>query len=67
VAETRSGQSFLKKYNEMVASPLKPTAELTKPFAKQPVEKQKELQFFKALPKDNAEEFSTPYRFDVLT
>jgi len=30
------------------------------------VEKQKELQFSKALPKDNAEGFSTPYRFDVL-
>ena len=48
----------------MVASPLKPTAELTKPSAKQPVEK--ELQFSKALPKDNAEGSSTSYRFDVL-
>ena len=39
VAETHSGQSYLKKYDEMVASPLKPTAESTKPSAKQPVEK----------------------------
>jgi len=31
------------------------------------VEKQKELQFFKALPKNNAERSPTPYRFDVLT
>ena len=39
VAETRSGQSYLKKYDEMVASPLKPTVEPTKPSAKRPVEK----------------------------
>ena len=25
VAETRSGQSYLKKYDEMVTTPLKPT------------------------------------------
>ena len=31
VAETRWGQSYLKKYDEMVASPPKPTAEPTKP------------------------------------
>jgi len=49
-----------------VVSPPKPTAEPTKPSAKQPVEKQKELQFSKALPKDNAEGSTTPYRFDVL-
>jgi len=30
VAETRSGQSYLKKYNEMVANPPKPTSEPTK-------------------------------------
>ena len=48
VAETRSGQSYLKKYDEMVASPPKPTTESAKPSAKQPVEKQKELQFSKA-------------------
>ena len=39
VAETRSGQSYLKKYDEMVASPPKPTAESAKPSAKQLVEK----------------------------
>ena len=37
VAKTCSGQSYLKKYDEMVASPPKPTAEPTKPSAKQPV------------------------------
>jgi len=30
VAGTRSGQSYLKKYDEMVANPPKPTQELTK-------------------------------------
>jgi len=50
----------------VVASPLKPTAESAKPSAKQPVEKQKEFRFFKALPKDNAEGSTTPYRFDFL-
>ena len=49
VAETRSGQSYLKKYEEMVANPLKPTPEPTKQSTKQPVEKQKELQYAKAL------------------
>ena len=39
VAGTRSGQSYLKKYDEVVASPSKPTQEPTK----QPVEKQKKL------------------------
>jgi len=34
VAETRSCQSYLKKYDKMVASPLKPTTEPTKPSAK---------------------------------
>jgi len=66
VAETRSDQSYLKKYDDMVASSPKPTTEPTKPSAKQPVEKQKELQFSKALPKDNAEGSTTPYRFDVF-
>ena len=49
-----------------VASPPQPTAEPTKPSAKPPLEKQKELQFFKTLPKNNAEGSSTPYRFDIL-
>jgi len=66
VAETRSGQSYLKKYDKIVANPPKPTTEPTKPSAKPPMEKQKELQFFKAFPKNNAEESPTPYRFDVL-
>ena len=66
VAETRSGQSYLKKYDEMVASPPKPTTEPTKTSVKQPVEKQKELQFFKTLPKNNAKGSPTPYHFDVL-
>ena len=33
---------------------------------KQPVEKQKELRYAKALPKDKAEGSSVPYRFDIL-
>ena len=36
---TRLGQSYLKKYDEMVANPLKPTPEPTKQSMKQPVEK----------------------------
>ena len=56
----------MKKYNELAANPPKPSPEPTKPSMKQPVEKQKELHYFKALPKDNAEGSSTPYRFDVL-
>ena len=34
VAETRSGQSCLKKYDEMVATPPKPTTESAKPSTK---------------------------------
>ena len=66
MAETRSGQSYLKKYDDMVANPPKPTSEPTKPSTKQPVEKQKDLRYSKALPKDKAEGSSAPYRFDVL-
>ena len=66
MAETRSGQSYLKKYDDMVASSPKPTAESTNPSTEQPLEKQKELQFSKALPKNNAEGSPTPYHFDVL-
>ena len=39
VAETRSGQSYLKKYDEMVANPPKATPEPTKQSTKQPVKK----------------------------
>jgi len=56
----------LKKYDELVANPPKPTLEPTKLSTKQPVEKQKELQCSKALPKDNTEGSSTHYRFNVL-
>ena len=55
MAETRSGQSYLNKYDAMVANPPKPTPEPTKQFTKQPVEKQKEIRYSKALPKDQAE------------
>ena len=65
VAGTRSGQSYLKKYNKMVANLPKPTPEPTKQSTKQPVEKQKELQYSKALSKDKAGGSSVPYRFDV--
>ena len=50
----------------MVANPPKPTTESAKPSTEQLVEKQKELQFSKALLKDNAEGSITPYSFDVL-
>ena len=50
----------------MMASPPKPTAESAKPSAKQPMEKQKELQFSKAVPKDNVKGSTTPYHFNVL-
>jgi len=43
VAETRSGQAYLKKYDEIVACPPKPILETAKPSTKQPVGKQKEL------------------------
>jgi len=56
VAETRSGQSYLKKYDGIMANPPGPTAEPIKPSAKQPVEKQKELRYSKALPKDKQKE-----------
>jgi len=49
-----------------VANLPKATPEPTKPSTKQHVEKQKELRYSKALPKDNTEGSSTPYRFDVL-
>ena len=56
----------MKKYDELAANPAKPTLEPTKPSTKQPVEKQKEFRYSKALLKDKAEGSSTPYRFDVL-
>ena len=44
----------MKKYDEMVTNLPKPTPEPTKKFTKQPVEKQMEFQYAKALPKDKA-------------
>ena len=66
VTETRSDQSYLKKYDDMVANPPKFTSEPTKLSIKQPVEKQKKLRYSKTLPKDITEGSSAPYRFDVL-
>jgi len=43
VVGTRSGQSYLKKYDKMVTNPPKPTPEPNKQSTKQPMEKQKEL------------------------
>ena len=60
IAETRSGQSYLKKYDEMAATPPKSAMESAKPSTKQPMERQKELQFSKALSKDIAEGSTTP-------
>jgi len=67
MAGTRSGQSYLKKYDEMVTNSLKPTPEPTKQSMKQPVEKQKVLRYAKALSKDKAEGSLRPYHFDILT
>ena len=64
VARTRLGQSYSKKYDEMVASPSKLTQEPTNQSTKQLVEKQKEYRYAKTLPKN--ERSSAPYRFDVL-
>jgi len=47
VAGASSGQSYLKKYDEVVENPPKSTQEPTKQFTKQPVEKQKELRYAK--------------------
>ena len=51
VAETRSGQPYLKRYGETAATPPQPAVEPTKPSTKQPVEKQKETRFSRALQK----------------
>ena len=59
VAETRLGQSYLKKYDEMAATPPKAATESAKPSTKQPMERQKELRFSKALSKDIAEGSTT--------
>ena len=56
----------MKKLDEMVANPPKPAPEPTKQSTTQPVEKQKEIRYDKALPKDKVEGSSAPYRFDVL-
>ena len=66
MAEIHSGQSYLKKYDEMVANPPKTTPESTKQSMKQPVEKQKEIRYAKALPMGKAEGTSAPYRFNIL-
>ena len=66
VAETRSGQPYLKKYGETAVTPPRLAAEPAKPSTKQPGEKQKELQFSRVLSKDIAEGSTAPYRFDVL-
>ena len=66
VVGTRLGQSYLKKYDEMVANPPKPTLEQTKQSIEQPVVKQKELRYAKVLSKDKAKGSLAPYRFDVL-
>ena len=66
VAGTRSGQQYLKKYDEMVPSSSKPTKEAAKQSTKQPVEKQKELRYNKALLKDNVKRPSTLFCFNVL-
>ena len=55
-----SSKQYLKKYNEVMASLPKPTKETTEPPMKQPVKKQKELRYTKALQKDYAERSQLP-------
>ena len=45
VAGTRSGQSYLKKYDEMAVIPPRPAAESAKPSTKQPVRNRKSFGF----------------------
>jgi len=66
MAGTRSGQQYLKKYNEAAPRTFKLTKEPAKQSMKQPVDKQKESWYAKALQKDKTEGSSTPFRFDVL-
>jgi len=66
VVGTCLSQSYLKKYDKMVANLPKPTLEPTKQSTKQPVEKQKELRYAKVLRKNKAEGSLAPYYFDVL-
>ena len=47
IAETHSGQSYLKKYDNMVESPPKPTAKSTKPSVKQPIGSRKSFSFLR--------------------
>jgi len=66
MAETRSSQQYLKKYDEAVARSSKLAKELAKQPTKQLLEKQKDLWYTKDLPKDKMKGSSTPYRFNIL-
>ena len=62
-AGTRSGQQYLKKYDEMVTNSLKLTPEPTNGAIRG---EEKELRYAKTLLKDKAKGSLAPYRFDVL-
>jgi len=64
VAKTRSGQSYLNKYDEMAPTPPKPSPESAKPSTKQPVERQKELCFPKLSQKTSRKD---PQHLTALT
>ena len=64
MSKTQSGKQYLKKYDEAVASLPKPTKETAEQSTKQPVNKQKELSYLKALQKDKAK--GSTFRFDIL-
>ena len=66
LAETRSDQQYLKKYDEAVASSSKPAKEPTKQSTKRLVKKHKEFRYAKALQKDKAKRSSIPFCFDIL-
>ena len=57
----------MKKYDKLIVNLSRPILEPTKSSAKKLAEKQKELRYARALPKDKAKGTSAPYRFDVLT
>ena len=64
-SKTQSGKQYLKQYDQLVAISSQPGKETTEQSTKQPMDKQKELRYAKALQKDDTR-LLTPFRFDIL-
>jgi len=64
-SKTQSGKQYLKQYDQLVAISSQPGKETTEQSTKQPMDKQKELRYAKALQKDDTG-LLTPFRFDIL-